>query len=64
MLSRLVITFLRTDWFDLHAVQGLSRVFSSTTIQKHQFFSSAMGNDETQGKGVAARGKNLEKQKP
>ena len=22
MLSRLVITFLRTDWFDLHAVQG------------------------------------------
>ena len=28
----------RIDWFDLLAVQGLSRVFSSTTIQKHQFF--------------------------
>ena len=30
----------RIDWFDLLAVQGLSSVFSSTTVQKHQFFSS------------------------
>ena len=29
----------RIDWFDLLAVQGLSRVFSNTT-QKHQFFSA------------------------
>ena len=29
---------IRIDWFDLLAVQGLSRVFSPTTIQKHQFF--------------------------
>ena len=28
----------RMDWLDLFAVQGLSRVFSSTTIQKHQLF--------------------------
>ena len=28
----------RIDWFDLFAVQGLSRVFSNTTVQKHQFF--------------------------
>ena len=29
----------RTDWFDLLAVQGtLSRVFSNTTVQKHQVF--------------------------
>ena len=29
----------RIDWFDLLAVQGtLSRVFSNTTVQKHQFF--------------------------
>jgi len=28
----------RMDWFDLLAVQGLSRVFSNTTAQKHQFF--------------------------
>ena len=28
----------RIDWLDLLAVQGLSRVFSSTTTQKHQFF--------------------------
>ena len=30
----------RIDWFDLLAVQGLSRVFSNTTVQKHQFFSA------------------------
>ena len=29
---------LRMDWLDLLAVQGLSRVFSNTTVQKHQFF--------------------------
>ena len=28
----------RMDWLDLLAVQGLSRVFSSTTVQNHQFF--------------------------
>ena len=28
----------RMDWLDLFAVQGLSRVFSNTTVQKHQFF--------------------------
>ena len=31
----------RMDWLDL-AVQGLSRVFSKTTIQKHQFFSNQL----------------------
>ena len=30
----------RIDWSDLLAVQGLSSVFSSTTIQKHRFFGS------------------------
>ena len=29
----------RIDWLDLLAVQGLSRVFPNTTVQKHQFFS-------------------------
>ena len=28
----------RMDWLDLLAVQGLSRIFSNTTVQKHQFF--------------------------
>ena len=28
----------RMHWLDLLAVQGLSRVFSNTTVQKHQFF--------------------------
>ena len=30
----------RMDWLALLAVQGLSRVFSNTTVQKHQFFSA------------------------
>ena len=32
------------DWFDLLAVQleGLSRLFSSTTVQKHQFFGTQL----------------------
>ena len=30
----------RTDWFDLLAVQGILRVFSSTIVWKHQFFGS------------------------
>ena len=30
----------RIDWFDLLAVKVLSRVFPSTTIRKHQFFST------------------------
>ena len=30
----------RMDWLDLPAVQGLSRVFSNITVQKHQFFSA------------------------
>ena len=32
----------RIDWFDLLAVQGLSRVFSNTTGQKHQFLSTQL----------------------
>ena len=30
----------RMDWLDLLAVKVLSRVFSNTTVQKHQFFSA------------------------
>ena len=30
----------RMDWLDLLAVQGISRVFSNTIFQKHQFFSA------------------------
>ena len=32
-----LITF-RMDWLDLLQSKGLSRVFSNTTVQKHQFF--------------------------
>ena len=34
------LIFFWTDLFDLFQSKGLSRVFSSTTIQKHQFFSA------------------------
>ena len=33
----------KIDWLDLTAVQGtLSRVFSNTTVQKHQFFGAQL----------------------
>ena len=34
----------RMDWLDLLAVHGLSRVFSSTTVQKHQFFGAQLSS--------------------
>ena len=34
--SRLIS--FRIDWFDLPAIQETPRVFSKTTVQKHQFF--------------------------
>ena len=37
-----LLTSFRIDWFDLLAVQGISRVFSNTTVQKHQFFSAQL----------------------
>ena len=32
----------RMDWLDLLAVQGTLRIFSNTTVQKHQFFSAQL----------------------
>ena len=32
----------RIDWLDLPALQGTLRVFSNTTVQKHQFFSTQL----------------------
>ena len=32
----------RIDWFDLLQSKELSRVFSNTTVQKHQFFSAQL----------------------
>ena len=40
--EHLGLRFFRMDWLDLLAVQGLSRVFSNTTVQKHQFFSTQL----------------------
>ena len=34
----------RMDWLDLLAVQGISRVFSNTTVQKYQFFSAQLSS--------------------
>ena len=41
--KRGLISF-RMDWLGLLAVQGLSRVFSNTTVQKHQFFSTQLSS--------------------
>ena len=32
----------RMDWLDLLQSKGLSRVFSNTTVQKHQFFGAQL----------------------
>ena len=32
----------RTDWFDLLQSKRLSRVFSNTTVQRHQFFGAQL----------------------
>ena len=32
----------RMDWLDLLAVQGTLRVFSNTTVQKHQFYGAQL----------------------
>ena len=34
----------RMDWLDLLAVQGTLIVFSSTTVQKHQFFGTQLSS--------------------
>ena len=34
----------RMDWLDLLIIQGLSRVFSNTTVQKHQFFGAQLSS--------------------
>ena len=34
----------RMDWLDLLAVQGVSKVFSNTTVQKHQFFGAQLSS--------------------
>ena len=34
----------RRDWLHLLAVQGLSRVFSNTAVQKHQFFGAQLSS--------------------
>ena len=44
----------RMNWFDLLAVQALSRVFSNTTVQKHQFFGTQLSHPYmTTGKTIA-----------
>ena len=37
----------RMDWLDLLQSKGLSRVFSNTTVQKHQFFSAQLSYSPT-----------------
>ena len=37
----------RMDWLDLFQSKGLSRVFSNTTVQKHQFFSTQLSSQSS-----------------
>ena len=36
------LIYFRIDWLDLLMSKGLSRVFSNTTLQKHQFFGAQL----------------------
>ena len=53
------LILFKMDWLDLLAVQGTLRVFSNTTVQKHQFFGtqpSSQSNSHihtTTGKTIA-----------
>ena len=38
------LIYFRMDWLDLLAVQGTLRVFSNTTVQKHQFFGAQLSS--------------------
>ena len=38
------LIYFRMDWLDLLAARGLSRVFSNTTDQKHQFFGTQLSS--------------------
>ena len=37
----------RMDWLDLHVVQGTLKVFSNTTVQKHQFFGAQLSSQSS-----------------
>ena len=39
-----VLISFRMDWLDLLQSKGLSRVFSNTTVQKHQFFGAQLSS--------------------
>ena len=41
------LSSFRMDWLDLLSVQGLSGVFSNTTVQKHQFFGTQLSSRPT-----------------
>ena len=55
----------RMDWLDLLAVQGLSRVLSNTTVQKHQFCGTQLSLVQlsypyiTTGKSIASTRRTL-----
>ena len=49
----------RTDWLDLLAVQELSRVFSNTTVQKHQFFGAQLSSQSNSHISYMTTGKTI-----
>ena len=49
----------RMDWLDLLAVQGLSRVFSNTTVQKRQFFGAQLSSQSNSHNPYMTTGKTI-----
>ena len=49
----------RMDWLDLLASKGLSRVFSNTTVQKHQFFGAQLSSQSNSHIHTWPMGKNI-----
>ena len=48
----------RMDWLDVLAVQGTLRVFSNTTVRKHQFFGAQLSS-ESNSHPYVTTGKNI-----
>src|SRR5574342_400071 len=42
----------RIDWLDSLQSKGLSRVFSNTTVQKHQFFGAQLSSQSNSHRGA------------
>ena len=49
----------RMDWLDFLAVQGTLKIFSSTTVQKHRFFSAQLSSQSNSQHPYMTTGKTI-----